>query len=171
MLITGHRIQTLSLIDVREIKINENKIKIKITAPIKTSKPGKSQPMLNLPFYPNENVCVAKALTNYLYRTKNLRKNVNSLLISFKKPHKKVGTQTLSRWIKRTLKESGVDTDVFSAYSVRHASTSAAKRAGVSIDVIKRTAGWSKDSQVFAKYYDLEIKDDDNTFANSILNL
>ena len=69
MLITSHRIQTLSLIDVREIKINENKIQIKITAPIKTSKPGKSQPMLNLPFYPNENVCVAKALTNYLYRT------------------------------------------------------------------------------------------------------
>ena len=69
-----------------------------------------------------------------------------------------MGTQTLSRWIKRTLKESGVDTGVFSAYSVRHASTSAAKRAGVSIDVIKRIAGWSKDSQVFAKYYGLELK-------------
>ena len=52
-----------------------------MTAPIKTSKPGKSQIMLNLPFYPNENVCVAKVLTNYLDRTKDLRKNVNYLLI------------------------------------------------------------------------------------------
>ena len=128
----------------------------------------KTNPCYIYPFYPNENVCVAKALTNYLDRTKDLRKNVNSLLISFKKPHKKVGTQTLSRWIKRsTLKESGVDTDVFSAYSVRHA----AKRAGVSIDGLKWTAGWSIDSQDFAKYYDLEIKDDDNTFANSISSL
>lgn len=170
-LITGHRIQTLSLIKLSNIRILTERIEIKIPAQIKTSKPGRKQPVLILPFFSNKDICVAQTLKYYIDRTKNLRNDNDTLFLSFKKPHKPAGTQTLSRWIKKVLHESGVDTSFFSAYSVRHASTSAAKRMGVNIDTIRSMAGWTEDSKTFTKFYDLKVVDDPSTFANTILKL
>lgn len=171
-LTTGHRLQTLSLIDIRNIeKVNKN-IEIKIPAQLKTSGYKKVQPILILPFYTQDpTICVASALTTYIHRIKNLWKEENRLFISGKKPHKAVGTQSLSRWIKKTLQISGVDTNIFSAYSTRHASTSAAKRSGMNIDQIKKTAGWSSSSQTFAKFYERKISERNDLFAKAILNL
>ena len=69
---------------------------------------------------------------------------MENFLLSQKKPHKPIGTQTLALWIKRCLDESGVDIKKFQAHSTRHASTSTAKRAGVNIDCIRNAAGWSQ---------------------------
>ena len=163
--------QTLALIEINEIKNCEKKIEIKISAPIKTSKPGRCQPLLVLPFFENADICVAQALIDYVERTKVMRKKEVKLFISFKKPHKPVGSQTLSRWIKHVLDGSGIDTAQFSAYSTRHASTSTAKSMGVSIDLIRSTAGWTKDSSTFTKFYDLKIIDDKETFAKAVISL
>lgn len=65
--------------------------------------------------------------------------------------------------------KSGIDINVFSAYSMRHAATSAAKRQGVNIDLIRQTAGWSKDSETFARFYDREVISEDVQFAEAIL--
>ncbi|XP_077263344.1 uncharacterized protein LOC143898093 [Temnothorax americanus] len=169
-LITGHRFQTLALIDVRNIEKARNLIEIKIPARIKTSRPGREQPTLLIPFYPqNRDICVASTLEAYMERTRELRGRCTSLFISFKKPYKAVSTQTLSRWVKSTLTISGVDTKTFSAYSTRHASTSAAKRSGVSIDTIKKTAGWTIASETFAKVYNLRVREEKEVFARAIL--
>lgn len=123
-LITGHRIQTLSLIEVNQIRKINNQFEIQIPARIKTSGPTRKQPLLVIPTYIKDtNICAASALESYINRTKNLRGKVEGLLIKIliKKPHKAIGTQTLSRWIKEVLKRSGVDTNIFSAYSTRHA--------------------------------------------------
>ena len=170
-LVTAQRMQTLALIDIKEIKLFERRIQIKIPAPIKTSKPGRNQPTLILPFFKDKKICAAKTLLDYLDRTKEIRGNEVKLFISFKRPHKPVGSQTLSRWIKNVLSDSGIDTEQFSAYSTRHASTSAAKRMGVGIDFIRSTAGWTKNSKTFAKFYSLQISDDRNVFAQTILKL
>ncbi|KYN27893.1 hypothetical protein ALC57_02703 [Trachymyrmex cornetzi] len=50
-----------------------------------------------------------------------------------------IKTLRLSQWIKNTLQESGVDTSIFTAYNSHHASTSAAKKKGVNIDLIRKT--------------------------------
>lgn len=71
--------------------------------------------------------------------TANLRDKQDFLFFTVKPHHKAATTQTLSRWLKSTLKESGINTDLFSSHSCRHA-TSAARRAGISIDVIRKTA-------------------------------
>ncbi|PZC73632.1 hypothetical protein B5X24_HaOG209006 [Helicoverpa armigera] len=82
-----------------------------------------------------------------------------------------MSTQTLSRWIKDTLSLSGVDVSIFSAHSTRHAATSRARRAGVSVDQIRRTAGWSANSATFANFYDRNVIHADPTaLARSILN-
>ena len=162
--------QTLSLMQIQNIKESQTSMMITITEPIKTSAFNKKQPVLVIPRYAeDERICPMLSLLAYKNATENLRETEDKLFISFKKPHKAVGTSSLSRWVKTLLGASGIDIAQFSSHSTRHASTSAAKRQGVNIDVIRNTAGWSKDSQVFAKFYDLPLNEDFCSFANSIL--
>lgn len=170
-LTTGQRMQTLELIDIRNIRRVEDGVEIKIPDRIKTSRLNKSQPQLIVPFYPeNARLCVASTLETYLERTRLLRDSETKLFISFKKPFKTVSSQTLSRWIKNTLNISGIDTNIFSAYSTRHASTSTAKREGVSIDAIKKAVGWSDKSCTFARFYNRKLIPSKDVFAKSVLN-
>lgn len=156
-IVTAHRVQTFSLIKITNIQVLPEKVYIKIPDLIKTSRPGSVQPSLMLPFFTsNAKICPASALLNYLERTSCIR-DCDNLFIAYKKPHKAVTPQTLSRWIKTTLEMSGIDVSIFSAHSTRHAASSAAKRLGVSIDTIRRTAGWSSSSTIFAQFYNREV--------------
>lgn len=169
-IITAHRAQTFSLIKLNNIETYTDKVLIKIPDHIKTSRPGSVQPSLVLPFYTNNTkICPASAILNYIDRTSSIR-NCENLFIAFKKPHKAVTSQTLSRWVKSTLKSSGIDVNIFSAHSTRHAATSAAKRLGVNIDTIRRTAGWSSSSKVFAQFYNRDIitNQDFSVILNSV---
>lgn len=169
---TAQRAQTLSKIKLSNVQKSSQSIIIKIPDFIKTSRPGCHQPVINLPFFSEKiSICPASALLCYIERTSTLRTS-DDVFIGFRKPHKVVGTQTLSRWIKHTLSECGVDTSVFSAHSTRHAASSRAHSLGVSLDVIRKTAGWSRNSMTFAKFYHRSvIKDNnDNTLAEAIIN-
>ncbi|XP_053993928.1 uncharacterized protein LOC128884526 [Hylaeus volcanicus] len=169
-LTTGHRMQTFSLIKLENIQRESNAIEINIPAHIKISSKNRNQPVLVFPFYSaNVIVCVASAMECYT-RTVSIRGLVSSLFVSFKKPFGAVGAQSLSRWIKEVLGKSGLDTDIFTAYSTRHASTSAAKRKGLDLDTLRRTGDWTVNSQTFAKFYDLPLLNPTDSFANTILN-
>lgn len=171
-LVTAHRVQTLSMIDIKNIETFPTQITIKIPELIKTSRIGSKQPILHLPFFEESvEICPAKTIIFYLNKTKTIRKT-NKLFISFKKPHKAVTTQTLSRWIKSTLKDAGIDVSIFSAHSTRHASTSLALQQGVSIDQIRQTAGWSNNSATFARFYNRRIVNtDEGALARAVANL
>ncbi|XP_023314504.1 uncharacterized protein LOC106655370 [Trichogramma pretiosum] len=167
---TGHRLQTLSLIKVQNIKFYENKIEILIPDWIKTTRKNVCQPVLILPVYPpNDKICPATTLKHYLERTKSIRGSIDLLFLSINKPVKAVCKQSLSSWVKQTLTDCNVDTSTFSAHSTRHAANSAAKRLGVNIDSILQTAGWSNVA-TFAKFYDRPVINDNSEFALSILN-
>lgn len=169
-LVTGHRMQTFSLVELNNIKILPDRIEIKITDRIKTSGLNKTQPVLILPvFTENPRICVALALKTYISATQNIRGDIKKLFISTRKPYKAITTQTLSRWVKTILSRSGVDTDTFKAHSTRHASTSAAYRKGLDLEVIRKTVGWSKKSEVFAKFYNRPVIDA-CSFARSVLS-
>lgn len=170
-LTTGHRMQTLASIDIRNIRELQDQLEIKIPAELKTSKRNRKQPSLVLPVFKEDtSVCVVGVVKEYLKKTVNLRGGKNELFISWRAPHKAVTAQTLSRWIKTVLKDSGVDTDIFTAYSTRHASTSTVKSSGVSIDLIRSTAGWTAESKTFAKFYDRPIVQDKKQFAQAVLS-
>lgn len=170
-LASAHRMQTFSKINIKNVDCQNNLISIKIPDLIKTSKPGSKQPILYLPFFRHKpSICPAQTLIAYLDRTSVLRMSDN-LFVTINKPHKAVGTQTLSRWIKRTLSECGIDTSVFSAHSTRHASTSRARSLGVNIDAIRNTAGWSGNSNTFARFYDRTIiRNNDLSLARAIFD-
>lgn len=166
---TAHRVQTLSLIRLENIVINQNGVKIGITDIIKTSAVGREQPVLYLPFFmDNISICPATTLKDYISVTETLRtENLGRLILTYKKPHKPATSQSISRWIKKVLADSGVDVTKFTAHSTRHASTSAAHAAGVSIDIIRKTAGWANSSNTFARFYN-RITLDERNFAESV---
>ncbi|CAK1601399.1 unnamed protein product [Parnassius mnemosyne] len=168
-LCTSHRVQTLSLIRISNIIRSPSGAKIFITDIIKTSAPNQEHPVLFLPYFAeNPSICPARTLDDYLIVTSRLRpEGTDNLLLTHKKPYKKASSQTISRWIKQTLAESGVDVTIFTAYSTRHASTSAAASAGVCIDTIRKTAGWSTSSMTFAKFYNRPLTDE-GEFARSV---
>lgn len=168
-LCTAHRVQTFSLIKLCNIQINDNGVKIIISDIIKTSGIGRDQPILLLPFFrENITICPATALIDYMSMTRDLRpSSCDHLLITVKRPHKNATAQSISRWIKQALGASGIDVSVFGAHSTRHAATSAARAAGLSVDQIRKTAGWTASSQTFAKFYQRPIVNDIN-FAKSV---
>nr|CAI5825467.1 unnamed protein product [Callosobruchus analis] len=168
-LITAHRAQTFALIDIRNIHQTKSGYDILITDRIKTSGINKQQPCLAIPYFENDNsICAATTLESYLKATSQFRETKFRLFLTYKKPIKEASSQSISRWIKATLSESGIDTSIFCAHSTRHAATSKAKRDGVSLDVIRKTAGWSVASEVFAKFYNKPLLDNRNMFAMKI---
>lgn len=158
-LASGHRVQTFAAIQISCIHPTPSGLEIDIPSLIKTSGPGRPQPLIKLPFMPHKpQVCVASAIGAYL-RATDLIRSSDSLFISTRPPHGPVTSQTISRWIKNCLRESGIDTRVFSAHSTRHASTSKAKAKGADIEVIRAAAGWTNSSQTFARFYNREVSD------------
>lgn len=159
-LATGQRLQTLSLIKLENIVESPDAYHIFISDRIKTSSVGKNQPYLKIPYFEEDiDLCVASTLKLYLRQTETLRSSKNgSLFLTYKKPFAVASKQTLSRWIKETLNLSGVNVDIFKPHSVRHASTSLAKRKGLNIDYIQKTIGWSNKSKVFSQFYDRPLQ-------------
>lgn len=167
-LATGHRTQTLSLVKISNMTFYNDRVVIAITDLIKTSGIGRTQPILNLPYFRQRpNICPVNTLQLYLAATSSVRPtNMDSLILTYKKPHRAASSQTIGRWIKQTLHESGIDTSIFGSHSTRHASTSAASRAGISVDVIRRSAGWTNQSAVFANFYNRPIIDSTSSLLN-----
>ncbi|KAL7287687.1 hypothetical protein TKK_0018081 [Trichogramma kaykai] len=170
-IVTGQRIHTLSLIKIENIRVSKDKIEILIPDPVKTSGINVFQPLLLLPFYrKNLKICPATPLRDYLNVTSQSRGGVSELFLSLNKPKKAVCKQTLSSWVKNVFKKCKIDTSIFSAHSTRHASNSAAQRLGVNIDVILKAAGWSAQSDTFAKFYNRNLVSNRSDFAQAILN-
>ena len=170
-LATAQRQQTMTLMKLSNIVQQQDAIHIKISDRVKTSGVNRKQPLLTLPFFKDQTaLCVASALLSYIERTSKIRpKGTDRILISFRKPHEPCSAQTLSRWIRTILSKSGIDTKVFTSYSIKHAATSAALRNGVSLDVIRKTACWSDSSRVFALFYNRPVLEESN-FAQKVLS-
>lgn len=171
-LVTAHRVQTLSLISIENISINEDNINIKILKNIKTSGPGRFQPNLILPYFKdNINICPATTLLCYLNNTKAKRQDCKTLILTLRKPHHAASTASISRWIKQALFDSGLDVSKFTAHSTRHASTSKAFEGGINIEVIRKAAGWTTNSSTFARFYRRPVVCDPNAFAQAVCSI
>lgn len=85
--------------------------------------------------------------------------------MSFVKPYRPVTAQTLAHWVKSLLKEAGVDTTVFTAYSAKHAAVSRVISRGIDIDIIRRTVGCSGKSKAFARFCSRPVQNSKEAFA------
>lgn len=167
-LVTGQRAQTIRAFDLRLCDINLTSAVFRVHALLKHTTPRTGTETIALPsFSDDKRLCVVTYLREYIKRSKPLR-STSQLFISFISPHGPVTKDTISRWIKLTLKKAGIDTNIFKAHSTRAASTSAVRR-DVDISVIMRTAGWSRQS-TFAKFYNKTVlREETSAFGQAVL--
>ena len=145
-LVTGQRVQSLQALDTEHCHFGKSQVTFTIN---KILKHNKTSNILNnkviIPFYDaNKKICPALCLKQYIERTKKERSS-SQLFIGLQAPYKPVSSSTISRWIKLTLGESGVNTDTYKSHSTRSASTSAAAKS-LDISVIMKAANWSRAS-------------------------
>ena len=160
-LVSGQRVQTLSVISIKDIHFIHEKCSIVIKDLLKTSKKGVQQLPIELVKFPQENLCIINVLQFYLDRTSSLRKG-DKLFISYQKPFKEVSSDTISRWIKKVLSQVGIQS---TAHSTRSLSTSLAAASGLPIQEILKAAGWRNES-TFTQFYKIKTL---KNFGESII--
>ncbi|VDH89896.1 Hypothetical predicted protein [Mytilus galloprovincialis] len=166
-LTTGQRMQSIFLIDIRNLELDTYSVKIRYGDLLKQTRPGYQLPEIFIEaFKPDYRICVVHTLHEYLERTNKLRLNNTQLFLSFQKPYKPVKKGTIAKWIKQVLIMAGIDMTIFTPHSTRGAATSYVS-GRIPIATILRTAGWRKDS-VFRKFYQRPITND-SSFSNEIL--
>ncbi|XP_025161668.1 uncharacterized protein LOC112590135 isoform X2 [Harpegnathos saltator] len=159
------------LLAISQISIDD-KLILRFSDRIKASASGRSHSFFFFSrFEDHENLCVFRLVQYYLERTRFLRPaGCDTFFISPKKPLKAVTAQTIGHWIRQSLEDCGINNNIISAHSTRHSSTSRAAQKGVFLDLIKRAAGWTGQSRVFANVYNRSIISIED-FSNAALLL
>ena len=121
-----------------------------LTKPRKCGKPSTPGKVNVAEFKNDELLCPLRCLRTYIKETDTLRElssaSENLLFISYTKPHKPVGSATISRWLRTTINQAGIDSSIFKGHSVRGAATSLAASTGLSSAMIMEMADWSNKS-------------------------
>ena len=75
-------------------------------------------------------------------KSKIITQNFTEFFITFGKPHHPASKDTLARWVKEVMGNSGIDTEIFKPHSTKVASNSAAYKLGMLLqEVLKRGSG------------------------------
>ena len=151
-----------------------DKIVLDIAKLTKSKRQGKQRIMITLLTYEKDDTLDPVACYRaYLKRTaewRNTDEQKEQLFLSLVKPHSAVTTSTVSRWLREIMTESGVNTELFKAHSIRGASTSRASKEGLSVGQIIQKANWSR-ATTFQKIYCRNIQDSETDFQDKVLNL
>ena len=104
----GHRAPIIHGVRVSNIKILDNKIVILFISLIKQTKPTKAMATLCFQTYNKKSkLCFVNYLTEYLKGTKSYR-DTDSVLFTCIKAYKVASKDTIYRWCKSNIKESGI---------------------------------------------------------------
>ena len=118
-------------------------------------------------FTPCKRLCVVRTIRVYLKRTELFR-GYGQLLLSFVRPHAPISRDTLSRWVLLVLKQADIDISKYKSHSTRGATTSAARRLGVPLNLILKQGSW-KSAQTFAQFYDKRLDEDNAAVGQALL--
>ena len=160
------RIQSLASLEISCIEFFDDKIVLNTSVLLKTSTPKNPYQQYIINCYKDKSLCPVLCLKEYLHRTKKVRKS-KKLFVSFK-TFKSVSSSTIARWLTLVLVSSGIDTSIYKAHSYRSASSSAAKRAGMSVNNILKHANW-KSANTFYKFY-YKKTDSSKNFTDSVFS-
>ena len=167
-LLSGQRGQTIFSLDIQYLSVVDGEVRFWIPTLLKTSKPGKHLGEIAIKGFPKKpTICLVSLLEIYLQLTKPLRGETTKLFLTTQKPFSAATQDSITRWVRVTLTNAGIDKD-FNPHSIRAASTSAAARQAIPIDSILKNAGWATDC-MFRKYYKKPIRAQDKTsFSEAI---
>ena len=153
LLVTGQRGQFIHLLSLNGIQLTSQTAYLSLEEHTKTSRPNNAAAAVTITeFTPDSRICPLTTLKAYMKETETLRNGENKLFISFIKPNKAVSRDTISRWTKQVLTNSGIDTKMFTSHSTRAASATKAHQKEIPLDTILNTIGWES-AKTFQKYY------------------
>lgn len=160
------RVSEIASIDASSLSFSSTGAKFTLLRLRKAQRSGAFQ-SFSLPAFSNSSCCPVEALRSYVDRTAPRRNNtnINYLFIALISPFKMVTASTISRWIRRILLSSGIDTQVFGAHSARGAGASKALASGASVDGILRSGHWARES-TFARFYKRNV---DSSVATAVI--
>ena len=169
LLISGQRLQSMHFLHIDDMKLSRNACTFMISENLKHSRGNAPATEVSIASYPEDKrLCPVAYLREYLQRTANLRTS-RYLFVTSVPPYNRASHDTLSRWVRTTLTCSGIDTSKFGPHSTRAASSSAAAKAGVPIQVILKQGAW-KTANTFTKWYKKPIFDPGLSYQNAILD-
>ena len=154
LLYSGQRCSTLLSFDIGFMDLQNNTCIFYPNKLLKHSRPNKkADTFVFNKCGPEPMLCPINTLIEYLNRrNKMVNTNVTSLFLTCSKPYKTPHQDTISRWIKNTMKKAGVDTNVFKPHSCRSASTSMGKAQGLPIEQVLKYGSWTN-VNTFLKHY------------------
>lgn len=136
---------------------------------LKHNKPGDPLSIIKVVKYREDTrLCPVRCLKAYIRKTKELRKDINELLISTVKPYRAIGRNTVSNWVKRMLDLAGIDTGKFKAHSTRSAATSMVTRKGIDVNALLKVASW-KSEATFGRFYNKPLENENEIMINTLL--
>ena len=157
-LLTANRDQVFPVLDITQMKSDKNRHIFLINEIMKTTRPGKNIPSVELIAYPHgRELCSVTMVERYLQRTKKLRGVFMKSFISYVCPNQPATTSTLARWYREILKQAGIS-ETYSLHLTSSVATFKASAVGMSLSEICKTAGWYS-SNNFGKFYKRPIKE------------
>ena len=150
LLATGQRLQALHKLLRGDCQWGEGTLKVTYSTKLKSNDPIANPLILNFLKHQEEELCIYSHLKAYETDPRSL-KAAPYMFATVKQPGLRASAATISRMVKSTLTMTGVD-EQFTAYTARHASTSAADRMNVPLGTILAAAGWANES-TFARFY------------------
>ena len=163
----------LHLFDLNYMADHGDKLIFNLPGTVKNIKEGKKPIPLEFHTHKEDTkLCPVYSIHQYIKLTAPWRTEgvPSAFFLSFQKPHKPVCKSTLARWIKDTLLQADVDTNVFKAHSLRGASTSKAFLKGLSVKEVVDHGKWSRES-TWQKFYHKEVDSASKKYQDSILGL
>lgn len=146
------RVSSLVYIDTEHLSVTQSSLRFIPSKLLKQSRPGRIPQCVHIESFSDRRLCPVFGVKHYLEVTRPFRQGESQLFLSYIRPHKKVVSSSLSRWILNMLELAGVDVKQFKAHSTRGAAASASAKLGVSMSDIMKAAGWASDS-TFSRHY------------------
>jgi site-specific recombinase XerD len=147
------RVAEIAAIGLQSVKFSNGAVHFSLKTLRKTQRAG---PLgsFSIKTFSNLLLCPVETIKAFMEATVAFRSGSEDerLWVSVRPPHGPVTANTLARWIKNILKESGIDTNTFSAHSTRGAAASQAARDGWSTEAILRAGNWARES-TFNRFY------------------
>ena len=139
---------------------------------LKHTQQGRPRDKIIYKKFENSKLCPMAATKEYLKRRAKYNVNHTKFLFttvsSYDPPHR----DTIVRWVKNTLAQAGVNTNIFSSHSYRSSASIKADNMGVNLDTILKMGCWSQQSifRKFSNSKELEYMDKGNRVAETIVN-
>ncbi|CAC5406722.1 unnamed protein product [Mytilus coruscus] len=145
------RASEIGMLNCKYMKQQGSQILFELPKLTKTCRPGSKTKSIAFNSFPNEKcLCVVTCINDYMSRTQSWREQGDNidrswLLLSVVKPHHHIVPSSVARWLKETINKSGFSS-LFTGHSTRSASTSKAKRVGLSTQDVIDQAKWTNES-------------------------